>query len=69
MRANPKTLSVVINTCNRATSLDKTISALFQQACPQMEIVVVNGPSTDNTEQILSKYADRIKTLRCSEFR
>ena len=68
MRANPKTLSVVINTCNRATSLDKTISALFQQACPQMEIVVVNGPSTDNTEQILSKYADRIKTLRCSEF-
>lgn len=68
MWAKPKTLSVVINTCNRATSLDKTIRSLFQQTGPSMEIVVVNGPSTDHTEEVLEKYKDQIKILRCSEF-
>jgi len=64
----PKTLSVVINTCNRAESLDKTIQSLLQQAANNIEIVAVNGPSTDHTNEILSKYKGRIKIHQCSNF-
>ncbi|MFM0302520.1 glycosyltransferase [Paraburkholderia sediminicola] len=66
--AKPKTLSVVVNTCNRAVSLDKTIRSLFQQAASNIEIVVVNGPSTDGTEEILAKYRGQVKALRCADF-
>jgi len=64
----PKTLSVVINTCNRADSLDKTIQSLFQQASANLEIIAVNGPSIDHTDKILQKYCETIKIRQCSEF-
>jgi len=64
----PRTLSVVINTCNRAESLNKTIQSLLQQAATNIEIIAVNGPSTDNTLDVLEKYRGRIKIQQCSEF-
>lgn len=64
----PKTLSIIINTCNRADSLDKTIKSILQQAALNIEIIAVNGPSTDHTEEILSKYVGKIKIRQCDEF-
>ena len=57
--------SVVINTYNRAEGLRHTIMALLQLDYPRFEIVVVNGPSTDHTTQVLAKFPDRIKVLDC----
>ncbi|EPX97037.1 group 1 glycosyl transferase [Ralstonia sp. NT80] len=65
MWQSPRSISVVINTCNRASSLDRTVAALLQQAGSWQEIIVVNGPSTDETELVLEKYAQRIKIFRC----
>ena len=42
-------VSVVINTYNRAASLRHTLDALRHQTYPEFEVVVVNGPSTDDT--------------------
>lgn len=57
--------SVVINTLNRGASLVSTLDALRYQHHDDFEVVVVNGPSTDTTEDVLRGFAGRIKHLRC----
>lgn len=60
-------VSVVINTYNRAEYLDRALQSLYYQEYPDFEVIVVNGPSTDNTEEIMQKYARDIKIGHCSE--
>ena len=59
--------SVVINTYNRSASLTRTLEALEYLRYDPFEIVVVNGPSTDSTEQILESYGARIKVGHCPQ--
>ncbi|MEG3146640.1 glycosyltransferase [Sphingomonas sp. RT2P30] len=58
-------VSIVINTLNRADLLDDAIRGVFQLDYPSFELIVVNGPSTDRTEEVLARWSDRIKHLRC----
>jgi len=58
-------VSIVINTYNRAASLRRTLESLEQLEYPAFEVVVINGPSTDDTDVLLQKYGDRIKVGRC----
>ena len=60
-------VTVVINTYNRADSLGRTLEALRSQTYPLFEVVVVNGPSTDNTDFVLERYARDIKVGVCRE--
>lgn len=60
-------VSVIINTLNRAKHLSALLAALEQQSYPYFEVVVVNGPSTDNTAEVLEQYGSRIKQGTCSE--
>ena len=53
-------VSVVISTLNRADMLEKALRALEQQNYPRFEVVVVNGPSTDHTDDVLAAYDGRI---------
>ncbi len=59
-------VSVVINTYNRGLSLRNTLDALRYQTHDSFEVIVVNGPSTDATEQVLADYPDA-RTARCPE--
>lgn len=59
--------SVVVNTANRAEFLADTLTGLLALDYPECEIVVVNGPSTDDTESVLERFASRIKIGRCPE--
>jgi glycogen(starch) synthase len=61
--------SVVINTYNRAASLPTTLEALKLQTFADFEVIVVNGPSTDDTEAVLAAWADAIRIIRCPEAR
>lgn len=62
---NP-TFSIVINTLNRGPSLQKTLQSLdWLKYDGQYEVVVVNGPSTDNSAEIIENWSDRIKTGTC----
>ena len=54
----PKTISVVINTCNRAVSPNRTIRAVLQQAASNLENIVVNGPSKG---EIIRSNADALQ--------
>ena len=62
---NRPRVSVVINTLNRADSLRRTLLALQRLAYPDLETVVVVGPSEDGTAAVLSEFAPRIKVVRC----
>jgi glycosyltransferase involved in cell wall biosynthesis len=49
-------ISVVVGTRNRATSLKRLLDGLLREDYPSMEIVVVDGASTDGTVELLKSY-------------
>lgn len=60
-------VSVVINTYNRAASLDVTLRSLRRINYPNFEVIVVNGPSTDTTMENLKAHASYIRVGTCSD--
>lgn len=61
-------VSVVINTYNRANYIREAIISLSYQNYQNFEAVVVNGPSTDNTDEVLEKLENEgfeIKRATC----
>jgi glycosyltransferase involved in cell wall biosynthesis/GT2 family glycosyltransferase len=60
-------VSVVINTYNRGPSLRNTLHALRYQTHEDFEVIVVNGPSTDETAQVLVEFAADVRVASCPE--
>ncbi|PNH90082.1 glycosyltransferase [Vibrio diazotrophicus] len=54
-------VSIVICTYNRADYLERALDYLTRQYSSNFEVIVVNGPSTDNTADVLEKWKERIK--------
>lgn len=59
------TFSIIVNTIDRANSLRTLLYALEQQSYPHFEVVVVVGPTRDNTIEMLQPFNGRIQLLRC----
>ncbi|MCW6035355.1 glycosyltransferase [Spirulina subsalsa FACHB-351] len=58
-------VSVVIPTYNRAYILERTIQTVLSQTYQNFEIIVVDDASTDNTPQLMKRWADsRIQYIR-----
>lgn len=51
-------VSVIICTYNRGPHLKRCLESLYHLDYVNFEIIVVNGPSSDNTKAILSEYPD-----------
>lgn len=60
MRSQPL-VSVIVPTYNRAGVVGDTIEDLFQQTYQNIEIIVVDDGSTDETQLKLTSYGDRIR--------
>lgn len=59
-------VSIVINTLNRLSTLPNTLKALQYLRYPTFEVIVVNGPSTDGTQEYLSRdWSNKIKLCSC----
>lgn len=56
-------VTVIIPTFNRALFIEKCIDAVLKQSYSDIELIVVDDGSTDNTPQILSKYKHQIKII------
>jgi glycogen synthase len=65
--ALPLTFSIIVNTTDRANSLAVLLKALEHQSYPHFEVIVVVGPTKDQTVEMLGGYRDRLRVLRCQE--
>jgi glycosyltransferase involved in cell wall biosynthesis len=57
-------LSICIATLNRAAFIGETLDSIISQATEQVEIVIVDGASSDNTEQVIETFRQRFPGLR-----
>jgi len=54
-------VSVVIATYNRARFLPETIDSVLGQRFRDFELIVVDDGSTDETQEVLKPYGDRVR--------
>lgn len=59
-----KLVSVIIPSYNSAHFLKESIDSVLNQTYKNIEIVVVNDGSTDNTEEVISQFLGRIKYIK-----
>lgn len=60
MKANAPKISIIIVTYNVADTLQACLDSIYQQKYPTLEIVVIDGASTDGTVNILEQNATRL---------
>ena len=56
-------LSVCIATYNRAEYIGKTLESIIPQLTDEVEIVIADGASTDNTSRVVKHYAEACKQI------
>lgn len=56
-------LSICIATYNRADYIGETLESIIPQVTDDVEIVVVDGASTDNTSGVVGRYAEACKQI------
>ncbi|PIS12099.1 MAG: glycosyl transferase [Bdellovibrio sp. CG10_big_fil_rev_8_21_14_0_10_47_8] len=59
MSANPK-VSIITVCYNSASTIADTIESVLSQDYPNIEYIVIDGKSKDNTVEIIRRYEDRI---------
>lgn len=60
-------VSIVIPTFNRASTIERSVKSVLEQTFDDIEVIVVDDGSTDDTEEVMSKFSDsRIKYLKQS---
>ena len=57
-------LSICIATYNRAGFIGETLDSIIPQLDDDVELLVVDGASSDNTEDIVRKYAQKESRIR-----
>ena len=61
----PTEFSVIMPTYNRGYTIKRAVDSVLKQSYKNWELIIVDDGSTDNTSEILKKYADeRIKYIR-----
>lgn len=56
-------ISIITITYNSASTIEETIVSVINQSYPDIEYIVVDGKSTDDTLKIAEKYKGRISKL------
>ena len=56
-------VSVIINNYNYARFLGTTIESAFEQTYPNVEIIVVDDGSTDDSRTVIENYGERVKGI------
>jgi glycosyltransferase involved in cell wall biosynthesis len=53
-------ISIIVPTLNQARFIEETIQSVLSQNYPNLELIVLDGGSTDGTLDILQKYSDSL---------
>jgi carbamoyltransferase len=62
LKLNPK-LSIVIPTLNQGRFIEKTINSILDQNYLNLELIIQDGGSKDDTHKIVSKYINQISNF------
>lgn len=57
-------LSICIPTYNRAQFIAATLESILSQAQTEVEIVIMDGASTDHTESVVQEFQERFNNIR-----
>jgi len=57
-------VSAAITTYNRARYLPEAIQSVLAQTCRDLEVIVLDDGSTDDTEAVVAPYQDRVRYVR-----
>jgi glycosyltransferase involved in cell wall biosynthesis len=53
-------VSIIVPSFNSVKTIEKTLSSISNQDYPNIELIVIDGGSTDGTVDIIKKYQDKI---------
>ena len=56
---NKKDISIIVPIYNAEKYLNKCIDSIINQTKKELEIILINDGSTDNSETIIKKYDDK----------
>lgn len=60
-KINQPPVSIIIPSFNQGKFIEETIVSILNQSYKNLEIIIIDGGSSDNTIDIIKKYNDRIK--------
>jgi len=66
LRADPGTknlprISIVVPSYNQGQYIDKTLASIVSQGYPNLELIIIDGGSSDETIEVIGQYSDHVK--------
>ena len=58
-------VSLIIPVYNVENYIDKCLKSVEQQTCKELEVIIINVGSTDESYEIVRKYVERNKNFQC----